>query len=102
MKFFCIGDAYTAQGFSLVGIEAIVVSNEKEAEAALNEVLNNRQCGILIINEEVASWVRSHIDRIRMELSRPLIVEIPGPKGPLGLRKSLRECVQEAVGISVS
>jgi vacuolar-type H+-ATPase subunit F/Vma7 len=38
---------------------------------------------------------------IRLERDRLLIVEIPGPEGPLSGRKSLREFVQEAVGVSV-
>jgi len=45
--------------------------------------------------------VQSHIDMIRLEKDYPLIVEIPGPEGPLPGRKSLRELVQEAVGIKV-
>jgi len=102
MKFFCIGDDYTTHGFSLIGIESVVASTPKEAESALMEILSKQDYGIIIINEEIANWIRPHIDKIRMELSRPLIVEIPGPKGPAKLRKTLREFVQEAVGISVS
>ena len=36
-----------------------------------------------------------------MECVQPLIAEIPGPDGPMEGRKTLREFVQEAVGISV-
>ncbi|HPP05941.1 MAG TPA: V-type ATP synthase subunit F [Syntrophorhabdaceae bacterium] len=102
MKFFCIGDDYTAHGFRLIGVDAKVVTTPKEAESTLMEILTKQDYGVVIIDEETANWIRPHIDRIRMELSRPLIVEIPGPKGPTKLRKSLREFVQEAVGISVS
>lgn len=102
MKFFCIGDDYTTHGFSLIGIDSVVVTTPKDAETALMGILSKQDYGIIIINEEVANWIRPHIDKIRMELSRPLIVEIPGPKWPAKLRKSLREFVQKAVGISVS
>lgn len=102
MKFFCIGDDYTVHGFRLIGIDSKVVTTPKEAETALMEILSKQDYGIVIISEETASWIRPLIDKIRMELSRPLIVEIPGPKGPTESRKSLREFVQEAVGISVT
>lgn len=102
MKFFCIGDKYTVHGFKLIGIDSIVVNTPKEAESVVIDILSKQEYGVVIINEEIANWIRPQIDRIRMELSRPLIVEIPGPKGPTKLRKSLREFVQEAVGISVS
>ncbi len=101
MKFFCIADEDTALGFRLAGIESRVVKTPEQAQKAINEALVEPDCGIVIINEKVADWIRSQIDKIRMEVSRPLIVEIPGPEGPKEGRKSLREFVQEAVGISV-
>jgi V/A-type H+-transporting ATPase subunit F len=47
----------------------------------------------------VAALVRGRIDAIRAERITPLVVEIPGPKGPMPGRKTLRQSVQEAIGI---
>ena len=44
---------------------------------------------------------RERVDAIRMGQGLPLIVEIPGPEGPMPGRKTLRQFVQEAVGIRV-
>ena len=55
--------------------------------------------GILILTDAVAADVRELVDDVRMNRDRPLIVEVPGPEGPMPGRKTLRQLVQEAVGI---
>ena len=101
MKFYCIGDENTVRGFQLAGVGAQVAETAEQARAALNEATAKPDCGIVIITEKVAALIRSQIEMIRLAGDRPLIVEIAGPEGPLSGRKSLREFVQEAVGISV-
>ena len=101
MKFYCIADADTVRGFRLAGIAAQVAATAEEARAAIDNIAARPDCGIIIITEKVAVWVRPQVEMIRVERERPLIVEIPGPEGPLSGRKSLREFVQEAVGVSV-
>jgi V/A-type H+/Na+-transporting ATPase subunit F len=101
VKFYCIADEDTARGFRLAGIEAHAVVTAEEAQAAINETAARPDCGVLILTEKVAAWIRPQVEIIRLEQDRPLIVEIQGPEGPLSGRKSLRELVQEAVGVSV-
>lgn len=101
MKFYCIADEDTVSGFRLAGVEAYAVATAEEAQAAINETAARPDCGVLILTEKTAALVRPQVDAIRLEKDRPLIVEIPGPEGPLSGRKSLRELVQEAVGVSV-
>ena len=101
MKFYCIADEDTVRGFRLAGIEAYVAADADQAISAISIAISKPDLGIIIITEHVASWIRSQIDTFRINRDRPLIVEIPGPEGPLSGRKSLREFVQEAVGVSV-
>jgi V/A-type H+/Na+-transporting ATPase subunit F len=101
VKFYCIGDEETVRGFRLAGIGAEVAATPQQARAAIDDVAARPECGIIIITEKVAAWVRLQVEMIRIERDRPLIVEIPGPEGPLPGRKSLREFVQEAVGVKV-
>ncbi|MBA4418525.1 MAG: Vacuolar H+transporting two-sector ATPase F subunit [Syntrophus sp. (in: bacteria)] len=101
MKFYCIADEDTVRGFQLAGIGAQVAATAEEARIAIDEVAAQPDCGIIIITEKVAAWIRPQVEMIRLEREHPLIVEIPGPEGPLSGRKSLREFVQEAVGMSV-
>ncbi len=101
MKFYCIADEDTARGFRLAGIDTRVAATAEEARSAIDEMAGNPDCGVIIITEKVASLIRPLVEMIRLERERPLIVEIPGPEGPLPGRKSLREFVEEAVGVSV-
>lgn len=101
MKFFCIGDEDTALGFRLAGVPGRVSSDAADTSAALEEAVSRADCGIIIITERLADGIRSRIDAIRIERDRPLILEIPGPEGPLPGRKGLREFVQEAVGMRI-
>ena len=101
MRFYCIADEETVRGFRLAGIGAQVAATPEQAMAAINDAASRPDCGVIIITEKVAAWIRPQVEMIRLERDRLLIVEIPGPEGPLSGRKSLREFVQEAVGVSV-
>ena len=101
MEFICIGDEDTVRGFRLAGITAIAVTTEDQAHAILEDAVASPDCGIIIITEKAAALIRQEVDAVRLERDRPLILEIPGPEGPTAGRKSLREFVQEAVGMRI-
>ena len=101
MKFFCIGDEDTVAGFRLAGIAAQAATTPEQTRAAVENASARPDCGVIIITERLADGIRQQIEAIRLERERPLIVEIPGPEGPLPGRKSLREFVQEAVGMRI-
>lgn len=102
MKFYCIGDEDTVRGFRLAGVEGRVVSTDQEAEEALQRVAQRRDVGVVMISDVVAAGIWEQVDAMRLECEQPLLVEIPGPHGPLEGRKTLRQLVHEAVGIRIS
>ena len=102
MKFYCIGDEDSVRGFRLAGIDGRAVSSDEEAEAALQWAVQQTGIGVVIITDVVATAIRSQVDTIRLEREQPLVVEVSGPAGPLAGRKTLRQLVQEAVGIRIS
>ena len=99
MKFYCIADEDTVRGFRLAGVEGQPVRTPREAASALEAAARHPDLGIIILTDGVAAGVRSEVDAIRTHRRQPLIVEIPGPKGPMPGRKTLRQFVQEAIGI---
>lgn len=101
MQFFCIADEDTVRGFRLTGVAGRAVADAAQATDALAHAVEQPECGIVIITEKVASELRERVDALRLERTRPLIVEIPGPSGPMPGRRSLREIAQEAIGIKV-
>jgi len=98
---FCIADEDTVRGFRLAGVPGQAVASAPEAAAAMATAVAQRDCAVVILTERVADGIRPQVERIRFELQQPLIVEIPGPDGPLPNRKSLRQLAQEAVGIHI-
>jgi V/A-type H+-transporting ATPase subunit F len=101
VKFYCIGDEDTVAGFRLAGIAGQAATTRQETQAAVEHVAARPDCGVVIITEKLADGIRQQIEAIRLERERPLLIEIPGPEGPLPGRKSLREFVQEAVGMRI-
>ncbi|HUU32147.1 MAG TPA: V-type ATP synthase subunit F [Phycisphaerae bacterium] len=99
MKFFCVADEDTVRGFRLAGVDGQAVATAGEADRAIRRAAGRPDLGILILTDAVAADVRELVDDVRMNRSQPLIVEIPGPQGPMPGRKTLRQLVQEAVGI---
>lgn len=99
MKLYCIADEDTVRGFRLAGITGQVVTTAQEAAVAVRQAVEGSDCGALIITDKVGAEIHTQVDCVRFERDRPLIVEIPGPDGPLPGRRSLRQLVQEAVGM---
>lgn len=101
MKFYCIADADTVRGFRLAGVAGEAVESDGEAADALERAARRPDLGIVILTDQVAAGIRDRVDAHRMERDRPLIVEVPGPDGRMPGRKTLRQFVQEAVGIRI-
>lgn len=101
MKFHCIADEDTVRGFRLAGISGQVATTPPAAAAALQSAAAQPDCGIIVLTETIAAFIRPVVDQIRFNREQPLIVVIPGPAGPAQERKSLRLLVQEAIGISL-
>jgi V/A-type H+-transporting ATPase subunit F len=101
VRFYCIADEDTVRGFRLAGVEGRVVTSAAQALAALEEAVSGAEHGLVILTHPVAAWIRAQVETLRTERDRPLVVEIPGPSGPLAGRKTLRQLVHSAVGMSL-
>ncbi len=88
-------------GFGMVGVEGRTAGNADEAREALQEALDDKDTGIVIITEPVADFIRPLVDRYVFSRSFPLIVEVPDRDGPTEGKLSLRELVNHAIGINL-
>lgn len=98
MSIFVVGDENTVIGFSLVGIEGEAVTGEDAARAALGEAVDREGVEIVLVTEQWAGRMRETVDQLKMNRSRPLVLEIPGD-GTEAEGTSLRDLVQRAAGI---
>lgn len=101
MKFYLIGDEDALLGFGMVGVEGILARSAEEAHQALTQILDYPDAGIILINERIAEQIREQVDQFVFKREFPLILEIPDRKGRMENRKSLRDLVNDAIGIKL-
>jgi V/A-type H+/Na+-transporting ATPase subunit F len=101
VEYFAIGDEDTVLGFQLVGVPGQIATTADEARVAFEHALKRPSLGIIIITERVAESIRVVVDEYTLTEDFPLIVEIPDRKGKLPGRPTLRDLVNDAIGVSV-
>lgn len=99
MKLHVIGEADAVLGFSLIGMTGRVAQTAQEVANAIEEASQAPDIGVILITEEAAALVHERVDALRVAKSGPLIVEIPGPKGAMPGRLSLRDVIARATGV---
>jgi V/A-type H+-transporting ATPase subunit F len=99
MKTLVIADEDTVIGFSLAGVQGIIVTTEEEIRQAFEQAIQAEEIGILLITERSAQMIREKIDNWIIGGRQPLIVEIPDSQGPLEGRRTPHEFVKSAIGV---
>ncbi|MFW5994969.1 MAG: V-type ATP synthase subunit F [Spirochaetia bacterium] len=100
MRYYVIGDSDTVLGFALAGVDGTSVETPEEAQKAFDDVIAG-EAGIVMITEDVADMVRSRVDKYVLGEQFPLFLEIPGPGGHKADRPSVREMVNQAIGMNL-
>jgi V/A-type H+/Na+-transporting ATPase subunit F len=101
MKYAIIGDEETVLSFGMVGVSGKVATSPDEAETAFQEILEDKNVGIIIVTENVADMMRATVDKYLFTVSFPLIVEVPDRKGAKPGRPGFKEMVNAAIGIKL-
>ncbi len=101
MKLHVIGEPDAVLGLALVGLTGEVAMTPAEVRAALAAATQNPEIGVILVTERAAAQVPTEMDALRIAKSGPLVLEIPGPEGPLSGRPSLRDIVARATGVRI-
>jgi len=102
MRFLIIGDKDTVTGFSLIGIEGIVVNSKAEAVKALQQNISRPGIGIILITEKLGKEIQNTIDFLLSNRKKcHMILQIPDTYGPLNGKHTVEEFVLSALGIKV-
>lgn len=102
MKLYLISDNVdTLTGMRLAGIEGIVVHEQDEIRAALEQVLSDSQIGILLIMETFGNIYPDLINTFKLEHKLPLVVEIPDRHGTGRKPDFITSYVNEAIGLKL-
>jgi vacuolar-type H+-ATPase subunit F/Vma7 len=96
-----IGSQDAVWGFALAGAKGRVVTTTQELNRALDEALDSGEFGIILITDDVADLARNRVDTLIVRSSAPLVIEIPGPRGPRADRPPLSEVVRRTLGVRI-
>lgn len=99
---YVIGDSDMLTGFRLVGIEGEEVASIDEARRALSSALGRSDIGIILVSEAFLAdpSLRNEVDKIRQERITPLIVGVPGSKGPASTAQ-LSDIISKILGVKM-
>ena len=102
MRFYLISDNIDTQvGMRLAGIEGVVVHEADEVHQALSDAMEQEDIAVILMTERLVSLCRDLVDDLKLNRSRPLIVEIPDRHGNGRAKDSIPRYVREAIGIKI-
>lgn len=101
MKYAIIGDEDAIIGFGILGVSGKIAENADEARHAFEEILEDKDTGIIIITERVADMIRPIVNKYLLTVSFPLVIEIPDRNGAKEDRPGIKEMVNAAIGIKL-
>lgn len=101
MKFVLISDSHDAvTGMRLAGIEGVLVGDAQQAQDEIQKCVADENVGIVLVTQGVENSCAELIDSLKLEMSRPLVVTIPGSQGDEP-QDNIMRYVREAIGIKI-
>lgn len=102
MKFYLISDNIdTRIGMRLAGIEGVVVHERDEVTRALSDAMQMEDVAVILMTERLVNLCSELVDELKLNRTRPLIVEIPDRHGNGCAKDSITRYVREAIGIKI-
>lgn len=102
MKCFLISDNIDTQmGMKLAGINGVVVHQREEVLAALSKAFSDEETAVILITKKLTELCSSEIYDYKLNMKKPLIVEIPDRHGDSHISDTISEYVSEAIGLKL-
>lgn len=102
MRMFLISDNVdTLTGMRLAGIDGVVVHERQEIKQALDEVLSQKDIGIILMTEKLGKEIPEIVDDIKLNRTFPLLLEIPDRHGSGRRPDFITAYINEAIGIKI-
>lgn len=89
----------TLTGMRLAGIDGELAHTPVEVSSAIERVSADGRVGILLVTESCAALCRELVNDIKLNLSAPLLVEIPDPAGTARAPDSITRLIRESIGV---
>ena len=102
MKMYLISDNVdTYTGMRLAGVDGVVVHERGELYEALQNVIKDKEVGIVLLTEKFGREFPEIIDDIKLKRKMPLLVEIPDRHRTGRKKDFITSYVNEAIGLKL-
>ncbi|MDL2294699.1 V-type ATP synthase subunit F [Ruminococcaceae bacterium OttesenSCG-928-D13] len=102
MKYFLISDNIdTLAGLRMVGVDGVVVHEQDEVRAAIKQASGDDEVGLILITSRLFKDYSTMIFDFKMHQRKPLIVEMPDRHSGDNVADSIKQYIQEVVGIKL-
>ena len=102
MKAYVISDSTdTVTGMRLAGFEGEVISSRDAVLKRLKELIQDQDIAMILMTTGVISLCSDVVSDYKMNLAKPLIVEIPDRDGSGEIGESINRSISEAIGIKL-
>ncbi|HIW82858.1 MAG TPA: V-type ATP synthase subunit F [Candidatus Dorea gallistercoris] len=102
MKMYLISDNVdTLTGMRLAGVDGVVVHERNELREAIENAMNDKTVGIILLTEKFEREFPDLIDEIRLEHTMPLLIAIPDRHGTGRKEDFITSYVNEAIGLKL-
>ncbi len=102
MKAYVISDSTdTVTGMRLAGFEGEVISSRDAVLKRLKELIQEPDIAMSLMTPGVISLCSDVVSDYKMNLAKPLIVEIPDRDGSGEIGESINRSISEAIGIKL-
>lgn len=102
MKMFLISDNKDTQvGMRLAGVDGVLISPQSNFKQVLEDVLKDKEIGVLLITEKLCKMAPEEIKEIKMNKRTPLIVEVPDKRGTERAPDFINAYIRDAIGLKI-
>lgn len=102
MKSYLISDNVdTLVGLKISGINGVVVHSREEVLKVIDDLLKNKEIGIIIITEKIGLLIPDKLKEVKLSKFLPLIIEIPDRHGSIKEENSILTYIKEAIGLKI-
>ena len=102
MRSYVISDnTDTVMGMRLAGIEGEVIKGRDKILHRLDELIHTDDIAIILMSTITIEEVSDIVSKYKMNLAKPLIVEIPDRHGSGNISESINKYISEAIGVKL-
>ena len=102
MRAYVISDnTDTVMGMRLAGIEGEVIKGRDNIADRLETLIHTKDIAIILMTTKAMEEVSDIVFDYKMNLAKPLIVEIPDRHGSGNIGEAMNKCISEAIGVKL-